>query len=169
MQNRKVIIGLLISVFSMLSLVVQASNKLVFSMENSQQNTLLNFTMTELQALSRGNITTPMPWEKESKTYTGVYVDQLTRVVNASNDSHIYVHAKNGYSVAISREDINQHQYMLAYAIDGNAITRRNKGPLMLIRDLRGIAPEDINNLEVESHLVWFVKKISTYGGTQHE
>lgn len=145
-----------------------ANEKAILTIENCENGRSVAFSITELQALNSDSINTVLPWEKQVKAYEGVYLHLLTSVIDAGNDSDIHVHGKNQYNVIISRAELDTHQYILAYAIDGNAIPRRQKGPLMLIRDLSHIAPEDINNLDIATNLVWFVDKIITHCGPQH-
>lgn len=163
--NKMNVIKLLFVIVSALfTHVAVANEKPIFSIENCEGGKSVVFSIAELQALKSDSITTVQPWEKQAKSYTGIYLHHLINIIDGA-DNDIYVYGKNQYKVIISKEEMNEYQYMLVYAIDGNAIPRRKKGPLMLIRDLSDIAPEDINNLDIATNLVWFVDKIITHCG----
>lgn len=164
-NQSNVLIGLLVIAAAMFTFAVEANEKPIFSIENCKNSTSIQFSLAELQALDSNTITTSLPWEKQKKSYTGVYLHKLISIVNASNYNGIHIAAKNQYGAFIANEELNKHSYMLAYAVDGRGIKRRQKGPLILIRDLNDIAEEDMNNLDIVINLVWFVDKISIHSG----
>jgi len=167
MKKNNVIMLLFVSIISLFTLTLKASEVTAFSVENCQDDSVVTFTMAELKALHGDEITTVLPWTIQNKSYTGVYLDRFIALISPDGYEEMYVTAKNTYSVKLSREELFKHQYMLVYAIDGHSIGRREKGPLMLIRDLNGIALEDINDLDIVINLVWFVETMSINCGTE--
>jgi len=167
MNARYHLIRLFVGIIVVLSFSLQASDKSALNVNNCSNGQSLSFTMSEIKALPSHEITTRVPWDKQVKRYRGVYLNHVISLVNSDVFQEINVHARNIYNVFMSAEELNKYQYMLAYTVDKKAITIRQKGPLILVRDLSGIAMDDMNALDIVVNLVWFVETINIHCGTK--
>jgi hypothetical protein len=160
MKNNVFIISFISVLLTLTSFFSYSSDKTVFSVSNCKNKQNVSFTMPAFKALQSAEITTLLPWKKQDHSYSGVYLEDIIKRVDGSSLDAINVHAKNDYSVQISAAELQQHKYMLAYAINDKAITRRQKGPLILMRDLSAVKVDDIHELDIVINLVWFVERI---------
>jgi hypothetical protein len=168
MRKNNVTIRFISVLLTFISFFSYGTDNTIFKVENCKNKQAVNFTMPELRVLESAEITTLLPWKKQEHRYLGVYLENIIRRVDGHGLEVIHVHAKNAYSVKITAAELQQHKYMLAYAIDDEAITRRHKGPLILMRDLSAVSIDDIHELNVVINLVWFVESIDINCGITH-
>ncbi|GIC77976.1 hypothetical protein FMO003_29030 [Moritella sp. F3] len=168
MKNNVFIIRLTSVLLTLTAFFSYSDDKTMLTIENCKNQQDVSFTMPALKALRSAEITTLLPWKKQEHRYLGVYLENIIKHVDGNGLETIHVHAKNDYSVQISGAELQQHKYMLAYAINDEMITRRQKGPLVLMRDLSRIKVEDIHELDIVINLVWFVERIDINCGIKH-
>lgn len=98
-----------------------------------------------------------LPWDPELKTYRGVLLrDLLTQRVGRTSDVRAF--ALNNYSAQIPREDIDHHDVLIAYAVDGKPIPVRRRGPLMVVYPMTS-RPE-LNTATHASRCIWQIRRI---------
>lgn len=90
------------------------------------------FDLEMLQALEATEITTDTNWTEGVHRFTGVRLDTLLEHVGASGMT-ISAVAINDYSVDIPTSDAQEDGPIVAYAMDGQPMSRRDKGPLWVI------------------------------------
>jgi len=90
------------------------------------------FDLSMLQALGVREVTTSTIWTDGVNTFSGVSLSDVMQAVGATGQT-ISATAINNYAVDIPMSDATDTGPIIAYAMDGTALTRRNKGPLWVI------------------------------------
>jgi len=90
------------------------------------------FDMEMLQALPTSGFDTSSTWTVGSNRYDGVPLRALLDAVGATGGT-ITATALNNYSVQIPIEVIEDSVPIVAYHIDGETFSRRDKGPLWIV------------------------------------
>lgn len=85
-----------------------------------------------LQALGESEIVTDTIWTKGVGHFTGVLLKTVLDALGAEGRA-IEAVAINDYRVQIPMNDATEDGPILAYALDGNLMSRRDKGPLWVI------------------------------------
>lgn len=105
------------------------------------------FDMAMLQAMTANEFATSTTWTEGTKTFKGVPLKTLLDSIGAKG-SKVVATALNNYSVEIPMEAIKDGIPILAYTIDGEEFSRRDKGPLWIV------FPYD-SSAEYQSELVY--------------
>lgn len=90
------------------------------------------FDMDMLQAMPSAEFATSTNWTEGVKTFKGVPLKTLLESVGATG-STITATALNNYSVDIPMDAITDDAPIVAYTIDGETFSRRDKGPLWIV------------------------------------
>ncbi|GGE62470.1 molybdopterin-dependent oxidoreductase [Actibacterium pelagium] len=100
--------------------------------EGSNAREAAVFDLDMLRALDATQITTDTNWTEGVHTFTGVRLDILLDHIKA-NGNLISAVAINDYSVEIPVSDAEEGGPIIAYEMDGQPMSRRDKGPLWVI------------------------------------
>ena len=90
------------------------------------------FDMDMLQALPAGEFTTTTQWTEGSKLFKGVPLKALLESLGATGGK-VTATALNNYSVDIPLDALKDDAPLVAYTIDGETFSRRDKGPLWIV------------------------------------
>lgn len=114
------------------------------------------FDMDMLQALPAGEFQTTTQWTEGNKTFKGVPLKALLESVGATG-TKITATALNNYSVEIPMDALKDDAPIVAYTIDGETFSRRDKGPLWIV------FPYD-SSAEFQTELVygWSIWQLAT-------
>ncbi|WP_417617159.1 molybdopterin-binding protein [Oceanisphaera sp.] len=122
----------------------------------------MDFTLSELQALTQGHITTTHPWTREPRSYQGVDLNVLfgflfrhRRVLG------LQLETLNDFSVAVDWSEIAPLSPILAWQENGTLMTRRNKGPLWLMLPFERLS--DIQQTNYVPLMAWQLRAIRVY------
>ncbi|BBU55976.1 oxidoreductase [Mameliella alba] len=85
-----------------------------------------------LRDIGETTITTDTIWTAGTSEFTGVALDDLLEYLGAEGEE-IDARAINDYAVTVPVADAVEGGPILAYAMDGKTMSRRDKGPLWLI------------------------------------
>ncbi len=91
-----------------------------------------SFDMALLHSLEQSEITTDTIWTPGTHQFSGVLLKTLLKEVGASG-SRVTAFAINDYSVVIPISDATDAGPIVAFAMDGQPMSRREKGPLWII------------------------------------
>jgi len=91
-----------------------------------------SFDMGLLERLPRHSFTTKTPWYSNPRKFTGVLLRDLLGAVGTA-PARLNAVALNDYRVEIPLEDVARGDAMLAYLLDDEPMTVRQKGPLVII------------------------------------
>jgi hypothetical protein len=90
------------------------------------------FDMSLLERLPRHTFTTKTPWYSKPRKFTGVLLRDLLDAVGSA-PARLNATALNDYRVEIPLEDVARGNAMLAYLLDDEPMSVRQKGPLVII------------------------------------
>lgn len=90
------------------------------------------FDMSLLERLPRHSFTTKTPWYPKPRKFTGVLLRDLLDAVGSA-PARLNATALNDYRVEIPLEDVARGNAMLAYLLDDQPMSVRDKGPLVII------------------------------------
>jgi hypothetical protein len=121
---------------------------------------VVEFDMAMLQELPSQHITTYTSWTNGTPVFKGVLLTDLLDKVKAQGQK-IRVTALNMYSADIDVKTLEQFPIILAYAMDGEAMSIRDKGPLWVIYPVKEF-PE-LDQLKHVSSMVWQVNSIVVF------
>ncbi len=113
---------------------------------------LAEFDQEMLERVGLIEFSTETPWTKGKVRFAGVPLKQLLQVV-ATKGSVIRATAANDYAADIPIDTLVNSEAMLAMAMDGRALTLRDKGPLWIIFPWSD-KPE-LNRIEIYNYAVW--------------
>jgi hypothetical protein len=90
------------------------------------------FDIGLLERLPRHSFTTKTPWYAKPRKFTGVLLRDLLDAVGSA-PARLNATALNDYRVEIPPEDVARGTAMLAYLLDDEPMSVRQKGPLVII------------------------------------
>ena len=92
-------------------------------------------TAAQLAALPQHTTATATPWTDGVAQFSGPLVSDVLKAAQITITKGMVVQAEalNGYVIDIPAEDFVRWPVILAYAMDGKALTRRDKGPLWIV------------------------------------
>ncbi|NJN46526.1 MAG: molybdopterin-dependent oxidoreductase [Candidatus Competibacteraceae bacterium] len=90
------------------------------------------FDLAMLQALGVEQRRRTTPWTDGIQEFDGVLMRDVMKAVGATGQE-VLASALNDYAITIPLDDFTQYPILLAFAANGKALTRRDKGPLWII------------------------------------
>jgi hypothetical protein len=114
------------------------------------------FDREMLRALGVATVRTTTPWTDGVKTFEGVSLKAVLDRVGAHGPA-LHASALNDYQVTIPAEDLS-YGLLLAMSIDGETLSRRDKGPLWVIYPREGFGV--IQNYRTEARSIWQLYRI---------
>lgn len=91
------------------------------------------FTLSQLAALGAVEITTTTAWTEGKHVFEGVLARDVIAAVGPTSSTIVSAIALNDYQADIPLSDFIDHDVILAWSMDGVAMTRRDKGPLWIV------------------------------------
>ena len=117
-------------------------------------------TREELLALPKRKVKTMTPWTQGLVEFEGVPLVELIRLSGAT-PSWIRATALNNYAVEVPFEDAGIPDVIVAYRMNGEYMSIRDKGPLWLIYPLTGL-PE-LDTEATHSKMIWQLKSLELH------
>ena len=89
----------------------------------------------QIAALPQSTTVTATPWTDGVSRFTGPLARDVLQAagVRITPGMTVQAQALNGYTVSIPAQDFQRWPVVLAFSMDGKALTRRDKGPLWII------------------------------------
>ncbi|WP_136442601.1 molybdopterin-dependent oxidoreductase [Pacificoceanicola onchidii] len=116
------------------------------------------FDLEMLRALGAADIVTETIWTPDENRFTGVPLAALLDHVGATG-TLIQATAINDYSVEIPVSDADGDVPIIAYAMDGNPMSRRGKGPLWVIYPFS--SGPDFQTEVIYSRSIWQLDRLT--------
>lgn len=88
--------------------------------------------LAALQSFSAEEFATTTIWTEGELTFTGVSLSALLKAAGATGTT-VAAEALNGYTVDIPIADLEENVPVVAYHINGEVFSRRDKGPLWIV------------------------------------
>lgn len=122
----------------------------------------LDFTLSELQALTQADVTTAHPWNTQAQHYRGIDLTALLEQLFVNQQIRsLNLEGLNGFSMALEWTKINKYSPILAWQENGQLMSRRNKGPLWLMLPFDQV-PE-LKQADFLHYMVWQLRTIRVY------
>lgn len=102
------------------------------AISNTNGDGVARLDIEMLRAIGEKTFTTDTIWTAGTDTYTGVELDDLMTYLGATG-SQIDARAINDYAVVVPASDGVDGGPIVAYEMNGQLMSRRDKGPLWLI------------------------------------
>lgn len=122
--------------------------------------TAAQFDMQMLRELKTYVVTTRTPWYQTAVTFAGPRLKDVLERVGAQGQG-LRVHALNDYAVDVPFGDAAAYEPILAWQIDGQPLSVRDKGPLFLIYPFDD-RPE-LKNDVYYGRSIWQIQRITVH------
>ncbi|MGE4244348.1 molybdopterin-dependent oxidoreductase [Ramlibacter sp.] len=115
------------------------------------------FDRAMLEKLGVRTMQTSTTWTTGVKTFEGVLARDVMKTAGAKG-TEIRAIALNDYAVMIPMEDFERYDVLLAFRMDGQDLTARDKGPLWVVypRD----AHRELNDSKFDARWAWQLKRL---------
>ena len=128
------------------------------NIENTNVDGEAHFDREMLEALDRSTLVTTTIWTEGRVTFEGVSAERLFDTVGATG-SEVVAQALNDYSSIIPIDEFSEYSVLLALTMDGEPMTRRDKGPIWIVYPWDEF-PDLINSDKV-AHSVWQLRSLT--------
>ena len=118
----------------------------------------VQLSLAELESMGMYEVRTTTFWPEDDGSYAGPLLRDVLQRAGLDKADEIRVHARDGFSQVIPRQDWERWPVMLATRHDGQSMRPRNKGPLRIIYP-RDMAPELADSV-YRLRWVWLVDSI---------
>ncbi|MDA7423941.1 molybdopterin-dependent oxidoreductase [Thalassococcus lentus] len=126
--------------------------------ENTNVDGTAQFDRVMLRALDNAEIVTETIWTPATHTFTGVRLETLLEHVGAKGGL-IKATAINDYTVEIPTSDATAGGPIVAFAMDGQQMSRRDKGPLWVIYPFS--SSSDYRTEVIYSRSIWQLDRMT--------
>ena len=122
----------------------------------------LDFTLSELQALTQAEITTAHPWSSQAQRYGGIDLTALLQLLFANKAiKTLNLEGLNGFSMALEWSNICDFSPIIAWQENGKLMSRRDKGPLWLMLPFDQVPK--MKQADFLHYMVWQLRTIRVY------
>ncbi|MCX7355306.1 MAG: molybdopterin-dependent oxidoreductase [Alphaproteobacteria bacterium] len=127
------------------------------SIANTNASSEARFDRAMLEKLGVRTLRTSTIWTTGIKTFEGVLVRDVMKAVGAKG-TEVRAVALNDYAVSIPMADFDRYDVLLAFRMDGQDLTARDKGPLWIVypRD----AHRELNDAKFDARWAWQLKRL---------
>jgi len=107
------------------------------------------------------SFSTSTPWadNEQTSTFTGFTMVDLLSYLNIKDVASVSFIALNDYSASTSIDDLKRYKPIVAYAVNGEPMRVRDKGPFWFIYNMSKYPQTDTP--EYHTQMVWQLKEIS--------
>ena len=122
---------------------------------------VVTLTSAQIAALPQHRIATATPWTDGVKQFQGPLVAEVLKAAGIELSTKMIVQAQalNGYVIDIPAADFLRWPVIVAFAMDGKALSRRDKGPLWIVypRD----SSQELQDAKYDHRWAWQLKQIT--------
>lgn len=118
----------------------------------------VRYSPAELEGLGTYRMVTTTPWRKEPAVFEGTLLTDLLAAQGLEDVAAIRVTAENDYAVVIPREVWTLRPVLIATRVDGQAHTRRARGPLQFVFPMND--EPALDDQSFEANWVWMASRI---------
>jgi hypothetical protein len=124
---------------------------------NANVNAEARFDRTMLEKLGVRTLRTSTTWTTGTKTFEGVLARDVMAATGAKG-TEVRAVALNDYAVVIPLADFDRYDVLLAFRMDGQDLTPRDKGPLWVVypRD----AHRELVDAKFDARWAWQLKRL---------
>jgi len=143
----------------LLSPAVSAQDGPVLLEINGNVEQTRTFTLAQLQALGVASMATSTAWTDGTRQFEGVLVRDVLATIGPITSDYVRARALNDYQADIPISDFFNFDVILAWSMDGQALSRRDKGPLWIVYP-RDSLPQ-LSEERYEHRWVWQLNELS--------
>ena len=110
-----------------------------------------------LETLPQHEFTTSTQWTSGTPVFHGVLLADMIAAVGATGQT-ITLKAVNDYAITMPMEDVTAEAPLLAFLVDGQPMSLRDKGPVWMVYPYD--AGEDFRTEETFSRSIWQLSEI---------
>lgn len=118
----------------------------------------VRFDLAALEALPQHSFSTTTIWTEGAREFSGPPLAAVMAAAGLGMEP-IYAYASNGYGVTLTFPPGDELTPIIATRIDGQPISRREKGPLWVMFPFD--SDEDLRNAEVFGQSIWHLVRLS--------
>lgn len=118
-----------------------------------------SFTLAQLQALGLTTLATSTAWTDGIRQFEGVLARDVLATVGPIASDYVRARALNDYQADIPISDFFDFDVILAWSMDGQKLSRRDKGPLWIVYP-RDSLPQ-LSEERYEHRWVWQLSELS--------
>ena len=118
---------------------------------------VLRLDQTQLEALPQTEFTTSTTWTSGTPTFRGVLLADVIKAVGATGGT-ITLKAANDYAITMPIADVTDKAPLLAYLVDGQTMSLRDKGPVWMVYPYD--SNEKFRTEETYSRSIWQLTQI---------
>ncbi|MGB3339461.1 MAG: molybdopterin-dependent oxidoreductase [Devosia sp.] len=117
-----------------------------------------SFTLAQLQSLGVTTIATTTAWTDGTPVFEGVLARDVIAAMGPISSDHVTALALNDYQADIPMSDFIDYDVIFAWSMDGQMLSRRDKGPLWVVypRDTAPVLSEE----RYEHRWVWQLNRL---------
>ena len=98
-----------------------------------QKHAPVQLQMSDILALPQHHFTARTPWYKDPVVFTGPLLRDVLQAAGIRGGTQLQAVALDEYRISIPLEDIQRFGVIAAHQINGQSLTRRDKGPLFIV------------------------------------
>lgn len=117
----------------------------------------IRYSAADLEKLPTYSLTTTTPWREEPAVFEGVLLSDILDKSGLNGSENVIVTAENDFKSILSKDLIDSIQILVATRVNGQAHSRRIRGPIQFVIDAETFANSSLTN---ESNLVWMAARI---------
>lgn len=125
---------------------------------NTNRDGTAVFDLAMLEDFGGTTLVTGTPWTEGVVTFEGISGARLLELIEPAGDT-VTALALNDYSAELPVSDFREMGLLLAYKLDGEPMSVREKGPLWIVFPYEDI-PEDQQN-SYQARSVWQLKRLT--------
>lgn len=134
-----------------------ADEAVVLTVKRATAETV-QLTMKQLLALPQHSFSARTPWYKDSVVFTGPLLRDVLKLAGVVSGTELQATALDEYRISIPFEDAQRFQVIAATQINGQTLTRRDKGPLFIVYPFDS-APE-LQSVRYYERSIWQLKAL---------
>ncbi|PKF61955.1 molybdopterin-binding oxidoreductase [Psychromonas sp. psych-6C06] len=143
--------------YVVLSSCLQASQKALLNISSTSQSVNQEFSLKQLQQLPQQKITAQLPWCNEVNTYEGPLLEDVFKLAGIQGRWLTFTGLDN-YQISFDYKSIKEYKPILALQRDGELLSIRTKGPLLLVLPIDQYS--ELNTPLYHDYMVWQLIKI---------
>jgi len=117
----------------------------------------VTYSVEELEQFPTYSLTTTTPWNAEPTLFEGVLLSDVLAKNHLDGAPNIIVTAENDYQTTLSKALLDSVEILVATRVDGQAHSRRSRGPIQFIIDADAFRTSSLTS---EANLVWMAARI---------
>lgn len=158
MQRRHFLQTTAAAACALLSPPVFAQSQPVILEVTGQVDATRTFTLDQLQALGTTELATSTAWTDGTPVFEGVLARTVLASIGPVRSSIVTAIALNDYRADIPVSDFSDYDVLFAWSMNGEMLTRRDKGPLWIVYP-RDAVPQ-LREERYEHRWVWQLSRL---------